>query len=422
MKELPLKQKCFFIMIYAVTLISFTCSIFFEQIEFNINNFSCILFFIVLTALTESFTVAYMDISFSTTFAITIASYVLLGPMSSIVIIIIGFLLRIVKLEDGTYNHFFNTPLYGTIFNCCVLTLPITVGNNIYTYLGGGFGGESISKVILPLILFSGIYFLLNSFIMAVMMAFYIEKNVLYCFLYNIKLGIFNYLIMIPFGIILAIAFREYSYWGVLLILFPALLARYTFSIYVESKSQYIQTVEALMNAIEARDEYTQGHSRRVAEISVSIAKALKYNQWKLEKLTVAAMLHDLGKIGVSDNILNKPDKLTEEEFIQIKNHPSIGYNILRDVKNLEYISPIVKNHHERYDGKGYPECKKGDSISLDTYIVQLADAVDAMASDRPYRKGLSKDQIMVEIEKNLGTQFHPKIARLYLDILKNTN
>lgn len=422
MKELPLKQKCFFIMIYAVTLISFTCSIFFQQIEFNINNFSCILFFIILTALTESFTVAYMDISFSTTFAITIASYVLLGLMSSIVIIIIGFLLRIVKLEDGTYNHFFNTPLYGTIFNCCVLTLPITVGNNIYTYLGGGFGGESISKIILPLILFSGIYFLLNSFIMAVMMSFYIEKNALYCFLYNIKLGIFNYLVMIPFGIILAIAFREYSYWGVLLILFPALLARYTFSIYIESKSQYIQTVEALMNAIEARDEYTQGHSRRVAEISVSIAKALKYNQWKLEKLTVAAMLHDLGKIGVSDNILNKPDKLTEEEFIEIKNHPSIGYNILRDVKNLEYISPIVKNHHERYDGKGYPECKKGDSISLDTYIVQLADAVDAMASDRPYRKGLSKDQIIVEIEKNLGTQFHPKIARLYLDILKNTN
>lgn len=422
MKELPLKQKCFFIMIYGVTLISFTCSIFFGQIKFNMNNFSCILFFIILTALTESFTVAYMDISFSTTFAITIASYVLLGPMSSIVIIIIGFLLRIVKLEDGTYTHFFNTPLYGTIFNCCVLTLPIIVGNNIYTYLGGGFGGESISKIILPLILFSGIYFLLNSFIMAVMMSFYIEKNVLYCFLYNIKLGIFNYLIMIPFGIILSIAFREYSYWGVLLILFPALLARYTFSIYIESKSQYIQTVEALMNAIEARDEYTQGHSRRVAEISVSIAKALKYNQWKLEKLTVAAMLHDLGKIGVSDNILNKPDKLTEEEFIQIKNHPSIGYNILRDVKNLEYISPIVKNHHERYDGKGYPECKKGDSISLDTYIVQLADAVDAMASDRPYRKGLSKDQIMVEIEKNLGTQFHPKIARLYLDILKNTN
>lgn len=422
MKDLPLKQKCFFIMIYAVTLISLTCSIFFQQIEFNINNFSCILFFIILTALTESFTVAYMDISFSTTFAITIASYVLLGLMSSIVIIIIGFLLRIVKLEDGTYNHFFNTPLYGTVFNCCVLTLPITVGNNIYTYLGGGFGGESISKIILPLILFSGIYFLLNSFIMAVMMSFYIEKNALYCFLYNIKLGIFNYLVMIPFGIILAIAFREYSYWGVLLILFPALLARYTFSIYIESKSQYIQTVEALMNAIEARDEYTQGHSRRVAEISVSIAKTLKYNQWKLEKLTVAAMLHDLGKIGVSDNILNKPDKLTEEEFIEIKNHPSIGYNILRDVKNLEYISPIVKNHHERYDGKGYPECKKGDSISLDTYIVQLADAVDAMASDRPYRKGLSKDQIIVEIEKNLGTQFHPKIARLYLDILKNTN
>ncbi len=174
------------------------------------------------------------------------------------------------------------------------------------------------------------------------------------------------------------------------------------------------------MNAIEARDEYTQGHSRRVAEIATEIAKALKYNQWKLEKLVVAAMLHDVGKIGISDNILNKPGKLTDEEFDKIKEHPEIGYNILYKVKNLNYICPIVRYHHERYDGKGYPKGKNGKKISLDTYIVQLADAVDAMGTDRPYRRGLSKEQIISELENNSGTQFHPKVAEVYLNILKS--
>jgi len=122
---------------------------------------------------------------------------------------------------------------------------------------------------------------------MSVMLSFYIDKNILYCYVHNIKLGVLNYLAMIPFGIILAFVFQHYKYWGVLLILFPIMLARYTFSMYIDSKSQYVETVEALMNAIEARDKYTQGHSRRVAEIATEIARALKYNQWKIEKLNV---------------------------------------------------------------------------------------------------------------------------------------
>ncbi|MEG0775138.1 HD-GYP domain-containing protein [Clostridium sp.] len=422
MGVLPTRQKQFFIFTYIITLIFFLSSLYLGYIPVELRNYTDILFFAILTALTESFTVVYLEISFSTTFAITIASYILLGPFKATVILIFGVLFRILRLDDGTYNHFFNAPLYGTVFNCCVQILPIFIGNYFYIVSGGTFGAEKLSTNIISLIIFSGVYFLLNTFIMSIMLSFYINKNVLYCYFSNIKLGLLNYIAMIPFGIILAFVFNEYKYFGVLLMLCPIILARYTFSMYIDSKFQYIQTVEALMNTIEARDQYTQGHSRRVAEISTEIAKAFKYNQWKLEKLMVAAMLHDVGKIGISDNILNKPGKLTDDEFSKIKDHPEIGHNILKDVKNLEYIWPIVRHHHERYDGKGYPHGLKENNVSLDTYIVQLADAVDAMATDRPYRKGLTKEQIIKEIENNIGTQFHPKVADAYLNILKNAN
>lgn len=420
MGQMPTKQRIFFIFIYVATLITFFCSYYLGYIKFEVIDHKVLLFFIILTALTESFAVSYMEISFSTTFAITLATYYLFGPFEATLIFIIGFLFRIIKLDDGTYNHFFNSPLYGTIFNCCVLTLPIFIGNYFYILSGGTFGTQSLWSNIVSLLLFSTIYFIFNNFIMSIMLSFYINKDIFYCYLLNFKMGILNYLAMIPFGIMLAFIFEQYKYWGLIVMLGPILFARNIFVMYINTKFQYIQTVEALMNAIEARDEYTQGHSRRVAEISMEIAKKLKYNQWKIEKLTVAAMLHDVGKIGVSDNILNKPGKLTNEEFDKIKEHPEIGYSILKEVKNLQYVGPVVKHHHERYDGKGYPEGKKEEEIGLDTYIVQLADAVDAMETDRPYRKGLSKEEVISELENNSGTQFHPEVAEVYLNILRS--
>ena len=119
------------------------------------------------------------------------------------------------------------------------------------------------------------------------------------------------------------------------------------------------------MNAVEARDQYTNGHSKRVAAISTKIARKMGLSIWEIEKINVAAMLHDVGKIGISDTILQKPGKLTEEEFAIIKSHPEIGINIIKDIKNIEYVFPIVRHHHERYDGKGYPDKKGGDELSL---------------------------------------------------------
>ena len=421
MKGLSLKQKGFFFIIYIATIILLVHSIISKNITLELCSIGDIVFFTILTALTESFTVVFKNMSISTTFAITITTYILFGPFSSILILVLGFLFRILKVNNNQYKHLFNTPIYGTVFNCCAIILPIIIGNYVFNAINNS-NLIILQQINISIVIFGVIYFLINALVMSILMSLMTQKHIFYCLSSSIKIGIIHFIVMIPIGLILAMIFNQNKYWGIVCIIIPISLIRYTLLLYTGSKSQFIDTVEALMNAIDARDQYTEGHSRRVAEISVAIGKELKYNQWSIEELNIAAMLHDVGKIGVSDTILNKPGKLTDEEFDVIKEHPEIGIKIIKEIKNIDYVYPVVRNHHERYDGKGYPDGKKGDELPLNVYIVQLADTVDAMASDRPYRKGLSESVILEEINKYSGTQFHPKVAETYLRIVEKND
>ena len=418
MRKLPTNLKIFFASIYLFTLLSILY--FGSKTNLNFQNVSYIkiAFFIFLITFTESCTVAYRNISFSTSFAIQLASFILFGPLLTILIILIGFSFRILKVNHG-YKHIFNTPIYGTVFNQCILILPIVYGNYVYCKLGGEYNIINLYHEIFPIAVFCLVVCVINTLLISAMFSISAKKNIIYSFLSNTKLMILNILVMAPFGIILAYVFNKYAYVVVIVVLVPIVLTRYTFSLYIQSKSQYVQTVDALMLAMEARDKYTEGHSKRVAEISAGIAKELKYNDWKIEQLNMAALLHDVGKIGIDDHILNKPGKLTVEEFDTIKTHPQIGFNILKDIKNLESILPIVRNHHERYDGKGYPDGKKADELSLDVFIIQLSDSIDAMATDRPYRKALHPDVVIEEVKKYSGSQFHPKVVEAYFKMLE---
>lgn len=421
MRRLPKEQRLYLLLIYALTVF-FTVILINNPVVYIYTNqieYTDIILFIALIGITESFTVAFKSMSFSTSFAVTIASYIIFGPLISIIIVTIGFLCRILKVDGRGYIHIFNTPWFGTLFNCCALILPMIIASYAYKLLGGVAGIRSVSHSIFQLIVFVFIYLIINNGMMSILMALKLKKNVLFCFMGNIKIGLLNSVVMLPIGIFLAIVFAEYNYWALIFVMLTIVLLRYTLLLYSNTKEQLTDTVEALMNAIDARDMYTEGHSRRVAEISVEIARELKLSQWEIEKLHIAAMLHDVGKIGISDNILNKPGKLTDEEYNIIKEHPTIGVKILKKIKNIDYVHKIVEQHHERYDGKGYPHGLKGDEVDIQVYIVHLADTVDAMTSDRPYRKGLSKAIVKAEIEKYSGTQFHPKVANAYLNILK---
>ena len=189
---------------------------------------------------------------------------------------------------------------------------------------------------------------------------------------------------------------------------------------YEKLENAYMESIETLRLAVDAKDIYTRGHSDRVSEYCVLIGKKLGLPEEDIKALKIGGLFHDIGKIGVPDSVLLKEEKLTDEEYSQIKNHPSIGAHILSTATIFADILPIVKHHHEKYDGTGYPSKLSGESIPYLARIAALADTFDAMSSKRPYRDALSIEVIKEEIKKNKGTQFDPKLADVFLDILEN--
>lgn len=187
---------------------------------------------------------------------------------------------------------------------------------------------------------------------------------------------------------------------------------------YDKLESAYMETIEILRFTVEAKDAYTRGHSDRVSAYSVLIGEALGLSEDDLKTLKIGGLFHDIGKIGIPDSILLKTDKLDDEEYSEIKNHPAIGAHILSNATIFKDIIPIVKHHHERFDGHGYPGKLKGEEIPYLARIATVADSFDAMTSKRSYRDFLPIDVVKEEIKKNSGTQFDPEIAEVFLKIL----
>lgn len=189
--------------------------------------------------------------------------------------------------------------------------------------------------------------------------------------------------------------------------------------LYQKIKDSYFEIAKALAQAIEAKDPYTHGHSARVVEYAVSIAQKLDLPEEEKELLKYAAMLHDIGKIGVKGIVLNNPNSLTGEEYDEIKKHPLVGEGIIQPIELLQPIRPLIRHHHEWYNGKGYPDGLSGENIPLGARILAVADTYDAMKSDRPYRKALTEETAIRELKRGSGTQFEPKLVEVFLGILK---
>lgn len=190
--------------------------------------------------------------------------------------------------------------------------------------------------------------------------------------------------------------------------------------LYKDLHESYLSTIRALTSAIEVKDPYTKGHSDAVARYAVKIAKklVLSFHAHEIEGIEVAAILHDVGKIGIREDILNKPGKLDDEEWKEVKKHPESSMKILNGINFPWDIKPMIYAHHERYDGKGYPNGLKGEEIPLAARIIAVADLYDAMTSDRAYRKGLSKEVVIEELKRVAGTQLDPEIVRVFMELL----
>src|SRR5437867_8554051 len=200
--------------------------------------------------------------------------------------------------------------------------------------------------------------------------------------------------------------------WAVVLFLVPLLLGRFSFSKYAETRELFFGTVSALSQAIDAKDGFTRGHADRVSRIAGAISRELGLSEKEVEQIELAGLLHDIGKIGVEDRILMKPQRLDSEEQELMRRHPIYGASILEPAAALRPLVPVILHHHENYDGSGYPQGLKGDDIPLGSRIIIVADAYEAMTSDRIYRKAIGHERAMEQLNRYKGVQFDPAIVR----------
>ncbi len=180
-------------------------------------------------------------------------------------------------------------------------------------------------------------------------------------------------------------------------------------------------TISAITEALDAKDSFTLGRSKRVAFYAVTIAKHMGFAEPELSKIELAGLLHDIGMIGIPEDLLNKPENLTQEEFEVIKRHVELGVKILGEIKQLESVVNIIRYHHERFDGKGYPYEIKGNEIPIESRIISVADAYDSMTSERAYRKGLTSEDAIAEVKRSSGTQFDPEVVETFLAIIDDS-
>ena len=188
--------------------------------------------------------------------------------------------------------------------------------------------------------------------------------------------------------------------------------------LYDDMRNNFYNTVETLVRAIQARDQYTSGHSARVTRYSLMIADRLNLSTKQKHQLYLASMLHDIGKIGIPDDLLNRPGKLSEEELQKIRDHVTMGANMLKAMGEMHPIVPLILHHHEAWDGSGYPDGLKGEQIPELSRIIAVADTFDAMTSDRPYRQARSRDEAVAELRRCSGTSYDPKMVDVFVEIL----
>jgi HD-GYP domain-containing protein (c-di-GMP phosphodiesterase class II) len=219
-------------------------------------------------------------------------------------------------------------------------------------------------------------------------------------------------LAQIPMGWLMAQIAVGVGYWATIPFLIPLVLARYTFTKYAETRDLFFGTVSALSQAIDAKDGFTRGHADRVSRIAGAIAREMGLSEPEIERIELAGMLHDIGKIGVEDRVLMKPTRLDGDESELMRRHPIYGAAILEPSIALRPLVPIVLHHHENFDGSGYPEGLSGDQIPIGSRIMIVADAYEAMTSDRIYRKAIGHDRALEQLNRYKGTQFDPRVVR----------
>ncbi|MCK4409217.1 MAG: HD-GYP domain-containing protein, partial [Candidatus Eisenbacteria sp.] len=309
-------------------------------------------------------------------------------------------------------------PVHKALFNVCLFIVTIFAAGYVFK-LAGGTATPEIRELVLPMAACGITYFLIDTFGVSTIVALSQKVDIWRIWQRTYLWTTITHLVgFVPLGAIIVVIFLHIGIPGVGLFLVPLMLARYSFKLYTDMRKVHFDTVRALTSAIDASDPYTRGHSERVTHYSVAIARDMRLSERRVQAIEYAGFLHDMGKIGINHGILTKPGSLTDDEWQAMKEHPAIGARIVSDLDFLKGAREVVLYHHERYDGKGYPEGLAGEQIPLEARIAKVADAFDAMMSNRPYRSSLGLQKSVQELEDGKGTEFDPKVVEAFLAVL----
>ena len=303
-------------------------------------------------------------------------------------------------------------PRIKVLFNMACFALTDLAAGYAYSSAGGRFGEFQLQRDLGPLLICGGTYFIVNSAIVSMVIGLSSGPSPWRAWQRNFQYGLLHHLSFIALGTLVAVAYFGVGAWGIVLFAIPFLVARQAFGLYVEIRSDLKDFVRALTEVLDEIDPYTRHHSQRVAEYAVRIARDVGLPEHRVEEIEYAALMHDLGKISPDhQRILQKPGGLSQEELRTLRGHPSAGAQIVARVRALHASAMIVRCHHEQPDGRGYPYGLHAADVPIGARILKVADAFDAMTSDRPYRDALTVDAALREIERGAGTQFDDRVV-----------
>lgn len=302
-------------------------------------------------------------------------------------------------------------PAIKVVFNTAQGLFAASVTVISYRVLGGTSLLTPSEFRFVPYLAAIVLFFAANSLTMSGIVALQEEKNLWWVWMKRLRFTLVYDLLSIPFVFVFAYVYVHFGVIGAAIFMIPLLGARQLYKTNWQLEKTNQELLELMVAAIEARDPYTSGHSRRVADNARVISKTLGLREREIERIVVAALLHDVGKIHeVFGAILSKPGRLTAEESAIMRTHPIKSEELVRNVSSLRDILPLIRHHHENWDGSGYPDGLFGSAIPLGSRIIMFADTVDAMTTDRPYRAALDERAVRKELERHRGKQFDPKI------------
>jgi HD-GYP domain-containing protein (c-di-GMP phosphodiesterase class II) len=346
-------------------------------------------------------------------FVAQLASVILFGTSRAVWIVVIATLAAELIQKKPLYKGLFNAGQYG-------LSLLIT-GTLFYSLkLSPDSVPLDIVRDFPSLMISVTVYFLLNTFFVAAVISLTTASNFVGVFLSDIKLMASYYFSLSPLSAAAALLYNPKFPFIIFTMIPPVIIADSAFRRYNSLHLETRETLKVLADTIDERDEYTFAHSSRVAEYAKKISQHMNLPLDKVDEIESSGQVHDLGKIRIEDRILQKRGKLTDEEYAKIKQHPETAYRILKNLKPYKNCAEYVLYHHEHYNGCGYPKGISGNEIPIGARILAVADSFDAMTSDRPYRKALSRVVAVNELEKCSGSQFDPEVVRAFIEVQKS--